>query len=275
MTSIVIPAHNEENGIGRLLRALGLPQRTPFEIIVVANGCSDSTAAVSRDLGAFVVETPTPSKIKAIILGDARATSFPRLYIDADVVIDARSVHALCNALTSGVHAVGPERHLPMTGVSRAVRWYYDVWSRVDGVRAELYGRGVIAIDEAGHARLADWPDVMADDGFIAMSFAPDERAVVSAAAVTIWPPKAYRDLLRRRVRVALGNAMLAGDHAPDFDRPAGASAGWLLRLALREPRLAPKVAVFAATTIIARLRARFSRADGTTWLRDESSRSG
>ncbi|ACV80771.1 glycosyltransferase [Nakamurella multipartita] len=272
MVSIVIPAHNEERGIPRLLEALGVPNEGSFEVIVVANGCNDATVEIATKLGATVIETPEPSKIKAIALGDTAATTFPRLYVDGDVMIDTDSVVALCERLTGGVHAAGPERILPMGGVSLPVRWYYDIWGRLDGVRTELYGRGVIAVDQIGHARLADWQDVMADDGLIAMSFAPHERVVVRNARVTIWPPKTYRDLLRRRIRVATGNAMMAGQ--PSFERPSGASARWMLRLAVTQPVLLPKIAVFAGTTAIVRLRKRLSRrTSDRVWLRDESSR--
>jgi glycosyltransferase involved in cell wall biosynthesis len=52
--SIVIPAHNEAANIGRLLTAL-LEQETRVarivEIVVVASGCTDDTAAVSREFG--------------------------------------------------------------------------------------------------------------------------------------------------------------------------------------------------------------------------------
>ena len=55
MISVIIPAHNEERVISRLLEALTLGH-TPgeLEIIVVCNGCSDDTAGVARGFGAPV-----------------------------------------------------------------------------------------------------------------------------------------------------------------------------------------------------------------------------
>lgn len=52
--SVIIPAFNEENSIGRVLD--DLPQDKLKEIIVVNNACTDSTAAVARSHGAKVVE---------------------------------------------------------------------------------------------------------------------------------------------------------------------------------------------------------------------------
>lgn len=274
MPSVVIPAHNEENGIGRLLRALGCPDPVPFEVVVVANGCSDSTARIARELGATVVETPVPSKVKALALGDTQALSFPRLYVDGDVVLHRADVTTLCQALADGVLAAGPERVLPMDGVSRVVRWYYSVWQELDGVQNELYGRGAIAIGEAGHQRLRDWPDVMSDDMFVAMSFAPHERRVVADAKVVILPPKTYGDLLRRRVRVMAGNAQATSDRHLPFVRPSGASLRYFGRLVLQRPRCVPQVAVFVGTAALARLWSFLAIRRGTvSWLRDESSR--
>ncbi|WP_026874886.1 glycosyltransferase [Jiangella gansuensis] len=273
MTSIVVPAHNEERVLGRLLSAL-VADAAPGEldVVVVANGCSDATAEVAAGFGGVrVVETPVPSKSGALRLGDAAAAGYPRLYVDADVVLRTADVRALTRALaTPGVLAAGPVRQLPMDGVRWPVRWYYDVWQRLPAVRDELFGRGVVVLAEAGHARLGEWGDVMADDLAVATAFDAAERVVVPDAVVEIRPPRTYADLLRRRVRAMTGNARLAAA------RPAGrrlprTGARTLARLVAADPRLAPKAALFLVTAVVARLRAR--RADPGTWLRDESSR--
>lgn len=274
MTSIVVPAHNEERVLGRTLSAL-LADAAPgeFDVVVVANGCTDGTAGVARGFGGVrVVETEVPSKSNALRLGDEAAAGFPRVYLDADVVLPAPHVRALCAALTDGVLATGPARRFPMDGVGMPVRWYYDVWQRLPQVRDELFGRGVIALTEDGHARLGAWDDVMADDLAIATAFGPGERAIVAEAVVEIRPPRTYADLLRRRVRAMTGNARLVAGERPEGAR-AQPRTGWrdLRRLVRADPRLAPKVALFLGTAVVARLRAR--RADHGTWLRDESSR--
>ncbi|TDD98947.1 glycosyltransferase [Jiangella asiatica] len=275
MTSIVIPAHNEERVLGRLLSAL-LADAAPTEldVVVVANGCTDTTAEVAAGFGQVrVVETPVPSKSGALGLGDAAARGYPRLYVDADVVLRTADVRALCRALsTLGVLAAGPVRRLPMDGVRWPVRWYYDVWQRLPAVRDELFGRGAIALSEDGHARLGDWGDVMSDDLAVAMSFGPDQRVIAQDAIVEIRPPRTYADLLRRRVRAMTGNSQLVTGPRPAGVRPPPRTGGReLFRLAAADPRLAPKVALFLATAVVARLRAR--RANPDTWLRDESSR--
>ena len=54
--AVLVPAHNEASGIGATLETL-LPQVTGQDrLIVIADNCSDDTAAIARSLGATVVE---------------------------------------------------------------------------------------------------------------------------------------------------------------------------------------------------------------------------
>lgn len=275
MPGVVIPAHNEERGLPRLLTALAPPPgEAPLSIVVVANGCTDSTAEVARQFGISVIETPIPSKIRALALGDAEVSTYPRLYVDADVVITYDDAHKLFAALSQGVHAAGPARQFPMNSSSALVRWYYSVWQELPGVKSELYGRGVIAVDAVGHTRLGDWKSTMSDDLLIAMSFAPSERVVAQGAVAVIYPPKTYRDLVRRRVRAMTGNSQLASHPDAPRLRGSGASPRFLARLLRSRPELLPGIVTFAFTAVVAKVRATIAVSTGdTTWRRDESSR--
>lgn len=54
--AVLVPAHNEALGIGVTLETL-LPQLTDQDrLVVIADNCSDETAAIARSLGATVVE---------------------------------------------------------------------------------------------------------------------------------------------------------------------------------------------------------------------------
>ena len=50
--------------------------------------------------------------------------------------------------------AVGPAREMDLARSAWPVRWYYDIWARLPGVRDGLFGRGVIAVSEEGCKRL-------------------------------------------------------------------------------------------------------------------------
>ncbi|WP_328761593.1 glycosyltransferase [Streptomyces sp. NBC_00272] len=302
MTSIVIPAHNEGRVIGRLLDALlaDTPDSGP-DIVVVCNGCTDDTASVAGARGprVRVVEIPTPSKHTALRVGDEHARGFPRLYVDADVVFGAADVRALAGALVSGpgLLAAAPGRDIPLSGCAWPVRAYYRVWQRLPAVREGLFGRGVIAVTEPGHARLAALPPLMADDLAASLAFAPQERRVVEAARVVVHPPRTWADLIRRRVRAATSSAELerfqasAASKTPGASERSGSRAGAQVRTApsartgsgdlralLRaQPSLLPGVVVFVVAALAARRGSRkaIRSGDFSTWLRDESSRQG
>lgn len=277
IASIVIPAHDEERVIGRLLTGLTSSGRGGhFEITVVCNGCTDATADIARsvDSGIRVIERETPSKHDALRAGNAAACAFPRLFVDADVEIDAAAALRLVQALDDeGLLAVAPRRCIPRDGVSWIVKAYYDVWEQLPSVRDGLFGRGVIALSRAGFERLGDIPQMMGDDLVISEAFAARERAIIEAAVVTIHPPRTLADLHRRRVRAATGNAQ--ADEAGLRQPSTSTSARSIVDVIRHRPRLALRMPVFLAVSLAGRIGARRAvrRGDFTTWGRDESSR--
>jgi glycosyltransferase involved in cell wall biosynthesis len=275
--SIVIPAHNEERVIGRLLGGL-LAEAAPgeLEILVIPNGCTDDTARVAATFGpdVRVVPSPVASKYAALRSGDEHATGFPRLYIDADVEITTQAARALAGALQRpGVMAAAPERVVDTAVSSWPVRWYYDVWGRLPTVRTGLYGRGVIGVSREGYDRIISMPEVMGDDLAASVAFSAGERQIVSGAMVIVRAPRTVGDLIRRRVRSQTVVTQMA------TVTPAAAAARTspsdLVAVVRSRPALAAKMFVFLAVTVIARRRARrpIKQGDYSTWLRDESSR--
>jgi hypothetical protein len=278
VTSVVIPAHNESAVIGRLLDALTADARPDeFDIIVVCNGCTDDTSGVAHAHApqARVIELTEPSKRLALMKGDATAVSFPRLYVDADVILDTAGARALVDALSEpGLLAVAPRRQDALDQCSPAVRAYYRVWTRLPAVQEGLYGRGVIAVSEQGYERIASRPDVLGYDLHVHTQFAPSERRIVAQATSIVYAPRTLPDLLQRRTRAAQGNAQLRKQTGGRSDTTES-SVRELARLASREPRLWPGLAVFSWVTLVARRRARKADRSGqpATWLRDESTR--
>ncbi len=275
VVSVVIPAHNEGAVIGRLLTGL-LADAAPdeFDVLVVANGCTDDTAAAAgRFAGVTVLTTPTPSKAAALRAGDERARRFPRRYVDADVELTTADARALAAALAEpGVLAAAPRRRLALDRRPLSVRWYYEFWERLPVVRDGLFGRVVIGVSEAGKRRLGAVPDVMGDDLAASIAFAPAERRVVPAATVVVHTPRTPGDLLRRRVRSIVASTQLA-DRAGAADARTRRSD--LLHVVRGRPSMALRLPVFLTVTLLSRVRARAQVRSGdfSTWLRDESSR--
>lgn len=276
----MIPAHNEGRVIGRLLDSLLTdPSDDDTDIVVVCNGCTDDTARIAAERGprVRVIEIPVPSKHAALRAGDEHARGFPRVYVDADVVLTGSDVRTLTGPLrddTSGVLATAPERRVPLAGCAWRVRAYYRVWQRLPAVREGLFGRGVIAVSKAGHARIAALPPLMADDLAASLAFTPEERLVVREAGVVVHPPRTWPDLIRRRVRAAVSTAQVER-HQPPEQASARTSKANLKDLLRGEPRLFAGVVVFVAAAVVARRRAEkaIRAEDFGTWLRDESSR--
>jgi N-acetylglucosaminyldiphosphoundecaprenol N-acetyl-beta-D-mannosaminyltransferase len=278
LASIIIPACNESRVIRRLLSQL-VPSagQDEFEIIVVANGCTDDTAEVARSFEPHVrvLSLAAASKREALAAGNRTATVFPRVYVDADVEIGAKDIHALAKALGhSGVLAVTPRLELAMEGTPWPVRWYWDVWTRLPEVRRGLFGRGVVAVSEAGYRRIAKLPPVFADDLAASLAFSPAERAVVDDACVGVHPPRTFRDLMRIRIRAAIGVAQVEQtEGAPPSTARTRPSD--LLAIVANEPLMVSRVSLFALVAGLVRWRATraYRAGDGVKWLRDESSR--
>ncbi len=101
MTTVIIPAHNEESEIARCLSALRPAERpAELQVVVICNGCSDATAAVANSFeNVSVIETGASSKTAALNLGDRAARSYPRVYLDADIELPREIVDELAAQL--------------------------------------------------------------------------------------------------------------------------------------------------------------------------------
>ncbi len=278
MTSVVIAAHNEAAVIGRCLDGL-LADAAPGEldVTVVANGCTDATAAVaSTRQGVRVLDLPAAGKVAGLNAGDAVAVGYPRVYLDADVVLTTAAVRALADVLASGALAATVGRELDLTGRPLAVRAYFAVNGRLPVFRDGLFGRGVVALSEAGRARFRHFPELVADDLFLDSLFTSAEKRHLTLYSARVATPRRTRDLVRRLIRVRLGNAAMraaaAKGEVPVPVRPA-APLSWLRDVVMPRPWLAPAGLCYVTITLGAAGAARRAGDGVATWGRDESSR--
>jgi glycosyltransferase involved in cell wall biosynthesis len=273
--SVVVPAHDEEGVLARGLTAL-LRGAEPGEIdvIVVANACTDGTAAVARAQGVRVIETPVAGKPHALRLGDASAATFPRIYLDADVDVTIDAVRALVETLAQpGVLATSPVPRYDLTGVRPSARRLHQVHDLLMADRRGLAGAGAYCLNEAGHARVAPFPDVISDDGFVHRSFAPGERVVSTHASSVVRPAPTFGASLRRRVRVRQGNQQLDAMGLPlEEGRLRLASVADLVRTHRISPVDAAWYLAFVAADRL-QVRWRKLRRTEVSWGTDVSSR--
>jgi glycosyltransferase involved in cell wall biosynthesis len=262
--SILIPAHNEAGYIGPCLEALLASDATgaAVEVIVMANGCSDATAAITRGFAKGFASKGWPltvlnlaqrDKMRALNAGDRIARHGARIYVDADVVVSAPLIAQLAETL-----AVDEVRYASGVPVVRAqgsgfTRTYARFWAALPFCTHGVPGFGVFAVNAAGRKRWGDFPDIISDDTFVRLSFSPAERHRVPATYV--WPMiEGVGPLIRVRRRQDIGVAevkekypALWSNHdawPPDappmwrrgLDDPLGFAALKLVALAVRLP---------------------------------------
>lgn len=269
--SVVIAAHDEQENIGSTLRALtaeAAPEE--FEVVVVCNGCSDRTAAVAREHGGVtVLELTEASKSAALRLGDLHTTVFPRLYLDADVRLTTAAARDLAGALAGDAPAVaGLRADIDVTRASRGVHWFYDFRDRLPVLGGGVIGAGVYALNVAGRSRFGAWPDVLGDDLFVFRLFRPEERLLLNGHRTLVTAPRDLGEVVRRGVRVRLGNLQLDRLHtAAELEPRPPAGLGRALRDAVRRPGGLAGAVTFVAVTALIRLRVLFG-AGGGDWGR-------
>lgn len=275
LASVVVPACDERAVIGRCLRALATGvEPGELDVIVVANGCHDDTAAVAKAEGAVVVETPVGGKANAIRLGDAQCRTFPRLYLDADSELTGAAVRDLVTALAaSGRPAAAPTPEFVLAGASWPVRGFHRALSALLADRRGLSGTGAYLLAESGHDRVFPLPDIVSDDGWVHRTFGRDERLVVDSVRATVRLPRSVPALIRRRTRVRLGNRQLdrLGRVATEPPLRPAVLVG-LVRAGTVTPADA---ACFLAISVAERLlgRWRAARGSGEDWGQDHTTR--
>lgn len=275
--SVVIPAHNEAAVIGRCLEHLfdGLEPHE-LEVVVVCNGCSDDTAKIARDFGhsVQVIELEQPSKPAALRAGDDLLGSFPRLYLDADVVLPGRSARRVLEELSrEGSIAARPPFRYDTARSSLLIRSYYRARVRLPAVMNSMWGAGVYGLSASGRARFADYPDVVAEDLFVDQHFGPGEIKIVGEEPVIVVAPAKLLDLLKVMRRAYRGTAenrargMMPGGAA----RTTAATVRDVVRLAATGLPGAIDALTYAFVAVSARVYVAVG--PSTRWERDESSR--
>lgn len=264
MLSVIIPASNEEGYIGACLAALfaGDPVPGGAEVVVVANGCRDATAARARAMtpqaaqagwALSVLDLPEGGKPRALNAGDAAARGDIRAYLDADVIVSA----GLMTALVAVLSMPGPRYATGTPRIPRALsavtRAYARFWQRLPFAQSKAPGFGLFAVNAAGRERWGAFPALISDDTFVRLQFTPEER--VQVPGVYDWPMiEGFTALTRVRRRQDAGVAEIARLHPGLMEREGKdrlATAG-LLRLVLSDPA---GFAAYAAVSLAVRLK--------------------
>lgn len=270
LLAVIVPASNEEGYLGPCLDALLASDAAagPLGIVVAANGCRDRTVSVARDRipaaeargwRLLVLDIPEGHKTGALNRADAAldegalgaAPAF-RAYLDADILLDPALIGQLRATLTRPEPAYASGRLRVAPARSPATRAYARIWSQLPFMTQGVTGAGFYAVNAAGRRRWGAYPDLIADDIYVRLMFAPQERLGVPAPY--FWPmAEGFSRLVRVRRRQNAGVDDLARrwpELLANEDKPP-LGLGGLLGLALRHPA---DLAVYAAVAATVRL---------------------
>jgi glycosyltransferase involved in cell wall biosynthesis len=101
MISVIIPAHNEERYLGKTIEALRRQDYRWFEIIVVANGCTDHTAQVARGRCQRLIVLSRKNLGMARNLGARMARGELLLFLDADTLLEPSALRRIAENFTT------------------------------------------------------------------------------------------------------------------------------------------------------------------------------
>ena len=278
MPSVIIPAHNEEAMIERVIGSVLAAGIEDLECVVVPNACTDRTAEIARrfEPRIRVIETETPGKCNALNLGERHLTRFPRVFLDGDIVLREGALEKLLSASGPKRPIVSPMPVFILTGASLAIRLFFRA-QRFNGYFGgeAPNGSGTFVLTEEARSRWEAFPEIIADDGYVQGHFRPEERSVVVEAEAEVGQPRNIPSLLEVRARVRRGHAELRDRH-PELMRNHVSRGGSMIRSLLPRPLEWPGMLVYGYVRVAERLISKRQRRRGVglEWGRDESSRS-
>ena len=134
--SIIIPACNEEKYIEKTLHSLEQQQFRDFEVIVVANGCTDQTEeVVKQNANPYLrlLSLPQPNVSVARNAGALNAQGKILLFLDADTQLASNSLQIISQQFTAG-YAIAGTKVLPDIR-----RWDYTSFTGLKNIYLSLH----------------------------------------------------------------------------------------------------------------------------------------
>jgi hypothetical protein len=233
--AVLVPAHNEEAGISAAVAGLTAQDHPPhlLDVIVIADNCSDQTAALAAAAGAAVWERDArdaPGK------GQALTWALDRLWrelpqTDAVVIVDADCAASpnLCSAIAAEIGAgadavqvlyeVSNPAESPTAGLRAAgfaLKHVIRARGRARlGLSCNLFGTGMGF--SAALLRRVPWPQSVTEDTelFVRLTRAGYHVAYADGARVTSPMPASADAAAEQQLRWESGNAQLARRELP------------------------------------------------------------
>ncbi|MEU0245986.1 glycosyltransferase [Streptomyces sp. NPDC006235] len=272
--TVLVPAYNEEAGIGSTLRSLLDSTHDRLQIIVIDDGSSDRTADIAENMGdprVEVVRQPNSGKAAALNTGLAHARYDIVVMVDADTVFEPDAVERIVQPLAhpavgavSGNTKVGNRRsllarwqHLEYVfgfNLDRRMFEVLECMPTVPGAIGAFRRDAVIGVGGVSE-------DTLAEDTDLTMALWRAGWRVLYEESAVAWTevPTSVRQLWRQRYRWCYGTlqamwkhrgALFAMGPAGRFGR-RGLTYLALFQVAL--PLLAPVIDVYALYGVLFR----------------------
>ena len=232
--AILVPAHNEAQGISATIRRLQSSARSFHRVLVVADNCYDETAALARAEGCEVIERTDPrqrGKGYALAFGRDWLRSSPPacvVVVDADCRIDSQSLDRLSAAAAqSGRPCQAINLLSPVKGGSSLVQISAFAFLIKNLIRQRAMQRLTGRVHLTGTGMAMPWAlfdqaalataDIV-EDMRLGIELARGGKAPQLVEDAFVWSPHAAReDTLQQRSRWEGGFLSLARSLAPEL----------------------------------------------------------
>lgn len=241
--AVLIPARDEEKVIGAIIESLRRQDypRELYDIIVVANNCTDNTETAARRAGAMVLTCREPVRCKGDVLHEAFAQLMGKYdaycVFDADNIADPAFLARMNDAAAVGVQ-VAKSRQKALNPYDNWISGSYDIYFEyfhllfnrprtVLPLSCKLVGTGFMVTDSLLQ-RMGGWNTVtMSEDfEFAAQCAQLGVRVHYVADALTLdEQPLSFRVSLRQRRRWSGGVQSVANRYVPKL---LGMKPSWL-----------------------------------------------
>jgi len=280
--AVLVPARDEAASIRRTLASLLALDERPglMEIIVVADNCTDHTAAVAADAGATVwVREGDVDGGKGAALGWAlarlaaeRPEADAAVLVDADCVVAANLLRAIEGRLLAGADAVQTVYAVSNPGASwtAALRWASFALVNVVrpqgkaalGLSAGLFGTGMAFTRELLARRPWVARSLLEDQEHHLALVAGGERVAFAAETWVVSPmPTSLKASSSQQLRWDAGRARLARTWSPRLIGAGLRRRDTAQLYAAVEPLLPPQALLLAANGACCLLALRTDRA--------------
>lgn len=271
--AILVPAHNEEEGIGKTLACLRAQLNEGDRLLVVADNCTDNTAAVARGHGAEVCERTDPhrrGKGYALDCGVRFLKEDPRrvlIIVDADCIAEPGAIDLLARKafrLDCPVQALYTMRHPMRDKVNARIAEF--AWLLKNYVRPLGFHKAGLPCQLMGTGMAFPWRLIsaaslanshLAEDAKLGLELADGGRApqFCPGAVVSSYFPTTPRGVNAQQSRWEHGHMNMMFGLVPAAMLRAVRSRNWpllALSLDLMVPPLSFLTLLAAATFLLA-----------------------